>query len=232
MLHKVIAPAYRHGIPSWIVADAVAFAAIVPTIDDIGKVAVQETPYNIYILETHDDGLGNPVWHSMLEPNLDAANIAVVDSTGYYVGSDVESILDEIGAELLALNNELDIIDNNSVWAIAFSDETTNLTTGATKAAFHAPFDADILEIFIGLTVAQAAGTILQFDVNKNSASLFNTRPTIDNTELTSLTATTPAVLVASPSVAKGDVITVDIDTVGTAGARGGKMYMRVRKTA
>lgn len=231
MLHKVIAPAYRHGIPSWIVADAVAFAAIVPTIDDIGKVAVQETPYNIYILKTHDDGLGNPVWHSMLAPDLDAANIAVVDATGYYVGSGVESILDEIGAALLALNNELDIIDNNSVWAIAFSDETTDLTTGAGKAFFHAPFDATIVEVFFGVSVAQASGTVLTFDVNKNGGTIFSTNPAIDNTERTSLTAATPSALSVT-TVAKGDLISVDIDTVGTAGARGGKMYMRVRKTA
>lgn len=231
MLHKNIIPSERHKIFSWEVADATALGALTPIAADVGKVALQLSPFDVLVLEDEDDGLGNPVWVSMLAPALIASSISVVDANGYYTDTDLEGILDEIGQSLDALNTALILAENANVWAIAYSDETTNITAGTSKASFHAPFDGTIQEIFAGLTTAQASGSIYTVDVNKNGASILSTKLTIDNTELTSLTAATAPVL-SSNTVVKGDLISVDVDQIGTAGARGGKIYMRMRRTS
>lgn len=231
MLHKNIIPSERHKIFSWEVADATALGALTPIAADVGKVALQLSPFDVLVLEDEDDGLGNPIWSSMLAPALVASAISVVDAGGYYTDADLEGILDEIGQSLDGLNIALMLAENANVWAIAYSDETTNITTGAAKASFHAPFDGTIQEIFGGLTAAQPSGSIYTVDVNKNGASILSTKLTIDNTELTSLTAATAPVL-SSNTVVKGDLISVDVDQVGTAGAKGGKIYMRMRRTS
>jgi hypothetical protein len=64
---------------------------------------------------------------------------------------------------------------------------------------------------------AQASGSTFTFDIKKNGTSIFGTLPTIDNTEFTTLTAATPAVLSAT-TFAAGDRIVVYRQQVGTGG--------------
>jgi hypothetical protein len=103
---------------------------------------------------------------------------------------------------------------------IPISDVTTNLTTGTSKAYFRAPFNMTITQVRVSLLVAQTAGSIITFDVNKNGTSILSTKLTIDNNEKTSLTATTAAVI-STASVSNDDEITFDIDQVGTPEAKG-----------
>lgn len=104
---------------------------------------------------------------------------------------------------------------------VALSDLSTNLTVGNGKASFFAECDLINISFFVGVATQQAAGAILMFDVNKNGTSMMTTtKLTIDNGEDTSLTAATPAVLTTT-TWSKGDKITVDIDVVGTALAKG-----------
>lgn len=125
--------------------------------------------------------------------------------------------------------NSQPVYTGATTWAIAFSDESTAITAGAGKALFHAPFDAVIEEVFVGLTTAQASGSTFTVDVNVAGVTILSTKITVDNTELTSLTAAVPAVL-SSTSVTKGQAISVDVDAVGAAGPKGGKLYLMVRK--
>ena len=108
---------------------------------------------------------------------------------------------------------------------VACSDEVTNLSAGAAKTTFHMPYDFTLVEVFVGLTTPQPSGAIFTVDVNEGSVSILSTKITIDNTEETSLTAATPPVI-SDTSLAKGAKITVDVDQVGAAGAKGLKVYL------
>jgi hypothetical protein len=108
---------------------------------------------------------------------------------------------------------------------LACSDETTALTTGTAKITFRTPCAMTLTEVRASLTTAQSSGSIFTVDINKSGASVLSTKLTIDNTELTSTTAATPAVISDS---AFGDdrEITIDIDQIGDGTAKGLKVTL------
>lgn len=108
---------------------------------------------------------------------------------------------------------------------IAVSDETTDLTTGTAKITFRMPAHIELQEVRASLSAAQPSGSILTIDINKNGTTILSTKLTIDNTETTSKTAATPPVI-ADDDLDDDDVITVDIDQVGDAGAKGLKIWL------
>ena len=108
---------------------------------------------------------------------------------------------------------------------IAVSDETTVLTAGATRVTFRMPFAMVLTGVRASLTTAQPSGSIFTVDINEGGTSILSTKLTIDNTETTSTTATTPAVI-SDSSLANDAEITVDIDQVGASGATGLKVYL------
>ncbi|HAL23984.1 MAG TPA: hypothetical protein DCP40_14880 [Stenotrophomonas sp.] len=108
----------------------------------------------------------------------------------------------------------------------------TDIATGAGRDSLVLPYGL-LLDtvanggIYATLTTAQASGTPLTVDVNRNGTSILATKMTFDNSERTTATAATPPVLVAGGAVlAKGDEITFDVDQIGTAGARGLRVYL------
>lgn len=108
----------------------------------------------------------------------------------------------------------------------AASDEGTALTTGTAKVTLRGPNYAWTLqEINASLSVAQTSGSTLTVDVNEAGASLLSTKLTFDNTERTTLTATT-APVISDSAIAANAEITVDIDTVGDGTAKGLKITM------
>jgi hypothetical protein len=107
----------------------------------------------------------------------------------------------------------------------AASDEATNLTIGTSKVTFRMPHAMTLTAVRASLTTAQTAGALLTVDINLNGVSVLGTKLTFDNNERTTVTAATPATIVTSALTDDGE-ITVDIDTVGTAGARGLKITL------
>lgn len=104
---------------------------------------------------------------------------------------------------------------------IAASDLTSIITAGTTKAYFRAPHGFTISEVRASLSTAQTSGAFVTVDVNRNGFSIFSTtKLIIDNTEKTSLTSGTPAVL-SGVTIADDDEITIDVDQVGNGTARG-----------
>ena len=103
---------------------------------------------------------------------------------------------------------------------IACSDLTTNITTGTGKAYFRMPYAFTLTAVRASVFVAQTAGSILTFDINENGTTILSTKLTIDNSEKTSTTAATPAVI-SDTSLADDAEITIDFDQVGTALAKG-----------
>lgn len=108
-------------------------------------------------------------------------------------------------------------------FTVAVSDETTALTTGTAKRTFRMPYAMTITGVRASLTTAQASGSIFTVDINEAGSTILSTKLTIDNTEKTSTTAATPAVI-SDANLADDAEITIDIDQVGASGATGLKI--------
>ncbi len=138
------------------------------------------------------------------------------NSTSGLSATNVQDALDEVAAVIVSAATQ--------TIAIACSDETTALSAGASKVTFHMPYDFTLTEVIAGLTTAQASGSIFTVDINAAGTSILSTKLTIDNTEETSITAATPAVISTS-ALTKGQKMTIDIDQIGNGSATGLKVY-------
>lgn len=108
---------------------------------------------------------------------------------------------------------------------LAASDETTALTTGTAKVTFRMPFAMTLTDVRASLTTAQASGSIFTVDINEGGTTILSTKLTIDNTEKTSTTAATPAVI-SDTALADDAEITIDIDQIGNGTATGLKITL------
>lgn len=107
--------------------------------------------------------------------------------------------------------------------AVAASDESTALTTGTAKVTFRMPARVWLTEVRASLVTAQASGSIFTVDINEGGTTILSTKLTVDNTEKTSTTAATPAVI-SDAAIADDAEITIDIDQVGDGTAAGLKV--------
>ncbi len=111
-------------------------------------------------------------------------------------------------------------------YVIACSPIGSNITVGLLQVVDPWPVDYLLGSVEGGLSVAQASGSIFRFDIKVDTVSLFSTKPTIDNTELTTETAATPSVL-SKWEIPKGSRVEFYADQVGTAGAQGLKVTLK-----
>ena len=108
---------------------------------------------------------------------------------------------------------------------LAASDETTALTAGTAKVTFRMPYAMTVTAVRASLTTAQASGSIFTVDINEGGTSILSTKLTIDNTEKTSTTAATPAVI-SDLNLGDDNEITIDIDQIGDGTAKGLKLTL------
>jgi hypothetical protein len=108
---------------------------------------------------------------------------------------------------------------------IACSDEITSITAGTAKATFRTPCAVTVTGVRASLSTAQASGNIFTVDINEGGASILSTKLTIDNTEKTSTTATTAAVI-SDTALADDAEMTVDVDQIGNGTAAGLKIWI------
>jgi hypothetical protein len=101
----------------------------------------------------------------------------------------------------------------------ALSNELSAVTT-ASSVTFRAPCAFTLTGVRASLKTAQATGSILTVDVRKNGTTVLSTTITIDNTELTSVTAATPPVISVS-AFADDDVILITCTQIGDGTAIG-----------
>lgn len=113
----------------------------------------------------------------------------------------------------------------NVYMEVACSDEVVALTTGTAKVTFRMPFEMTVSEVRASLKTAQASGSTFTVDINEGGASILSTKLTVDNTEKTSTTAATPAVI-SDADLADDAEMTVDIDQVGDGTAAGLKIIL------
>lgn len=114
---------------------------------------------------------------------------------------------------------------NTETFIVACSDEITAITTGTGKTTFRMPRARTLSAVRASLTTAQASGSIFTVDINENGTTILSTKLTIDNTEKTSTTAVTPAVI-SDSALADDSEITIDVDQVGASGATGLKITL------
>jgi hypothetical protein len=108
---------------------------------------------------------------------------------------------------------------------LAASDESTALTTGTGKVTFRMPYAMTLTGVRCSLTAAQESGSIFTVDINDSGTTILSTKLTIDNTEKTSTTATTAAVI-SDTALSDDAEITIDIDQVGDGTAKGLKITL------
>jgi hypothetical protein len=107
---------------------------------------------------------------------------------------------------------------------IAASDELTQLTTGNGKVTFRMPYAMTVTSVKASLTASQPSGTVVTVDINENGSanSILGTKLTIPNGTRTSVGGT-PATITDS-TLADDSEISIDIDSLGAAGASGLKV--------
>ena len=108
---------------------------------------------------------------------------------------------------------------------LAVSDETTALTAGAGKLTFRMPYAFTLASVKASLTTAQASGALLTVNIKEAAATILSTKLSIDNTEKTSTTAATAAVI-SDTALAADAEMTIDIDTIGDGTAKGLKVTL------
>ena len=104
---------------------------------------------------------------------------------------------------------------------IAVGDETTVLTTGTGKVEFQMPYAFTVTEVRATVTTAPTTDAGFTVDINEAGVSILSTKITIDATEKTSATATTPAVI-SDSSLADSAVMTVDVDAASSGATEAG----------
>ena len=106
--------------------------------------------------------------------------------------------------------------------AVYITDESTTVTTGASKRTLFVPYNFTLTAAFIGVSTQSSSG-VVTVDVNKNGTTIFSTNPSIDANEDTSATGTAAALSVTSLS--QYDKLTFDVDAAGT-GAKGLQVFL------
>jgi hypothetical protein len=153
----------------------------------------------------------------------------------YYESGDTIESLSDVGFTTPPANNDLLTYNSiNSKWEnkklpveiqVACSDETTAITAGINKVTFRMPHAMTLTAVRASLTTAQTSGNIFTVDINEGGVSILSTKLTIDNTEKTSVTALTAAVI-SDTSLADDAEITIDVDQIGDGTAKGLKVTL------
>jgi hypothetical protein len=108
---------------------------------------------------------------------------------------------------------------------VAASDETTAITAATNKVKFRMPYAMTLTAVRGSLSTAQASGSIFTVDINEAGTTILSTKLTIDNTELTSTTAVTAAVI-SDTALADDAEISIDVDQIGDGTGKGLKITL------
>lgn len=141
------------------------------------------------------------------------SNVLVVDLSSYLTSATAASTYGTIAQA------------KTEYLVLAASDESTALTTGTGKVTFRMPYAFTVSAVRASLSTAQTSGSILTVDINDSGTTILSTKLTIDNTEKTSTTAATAAVI-SDTALADDAEITIDIDQVGDGTAKGLKITL------
>ena len=131
----------------------------------------------------------------------------------------------QAGNDAVTTMQDIANLTNVQSIVVAASDETTALATGTAKVTFRMPYAFTLTSVRASLTTAQASGSIFTVDINEGGTTILSTKLTINNTEKTSTTAATAAVI-SDVNLADDAEITIDIDQIGDGTAKGLKITL------
>jgi hypothetical protein len=117
----------------------------------------------------------------------------------------------------------IDPVQRIEVLEYAISDEATAITTGNAKLTVRMPYAFHVLNVRSSLSTVSSSG-LVTVDINEAGSTILSTKLSIDQSEKTSTTAATAAVI-SDASLADDAEITFDIDAAGT-GAKGLKVKL------
>lgn len=101
-------------------------------------------------------------------------------------------------------------------FGMSCGDLISVVSAGTTKAYLRIPKGFTVTAVRASLLTAQSSGSIITIDINENGTTILSTKLTIDNSEKTSTTAATAAVI-SDATLADDAEITVDVDQVGSS---------------
>lgn len=148
--------------------------------------------------------------------------LTVDDGLGSGTGS-VDSVNSGEGVSVDNSDSDNPIINAvHQALGFALSDRDTPIVAGVVLGPCHLPGPFKVYGVRISLEVASSAAGPFTVDVKKNGSSIFSTLVTIDDTETSSNTASTAAVLIGSVPVTFADdnTVTWEVTDEGT-GAKG-----------
>lgn len=103
---------------------------------------------------------------------------------------------------------------------------TTAVAASTNQFRYRLPAAMTLTSIVGTLVTAQATGGLLTVDVHEAGTTVMaTTKLTFDNTETTTTTAATPAVI-SDSALASGAEITIDVDSIGDGTAQGLDVYL------
>lgn len=103
---------------------------------------------------------------------------------------------------------------------VPVTTELQVVAAGAGKRVFRMPYAFTLTGVRASLATAQTSGTLVTVDINETAGTILSTKLTIDNTEKTSTTALTAAVI-SDVALANDAEITIDVDSIGDGTAKG-----------
>jgi hypothetical protein len=112
--------------------------------------------------------------------------------------------------------------------AVVCSDRSTAIVADTDVGGLTMPWGFSLLSVQASLVSGAATGTFT-VDVNVNGTTVLSTKVTIDATEETSQTAAAPSVLSGlrkMVEMAKGDIVSIDIDDDASGDAIGLIVYL------
>tara|TARA_R110000824_G_scaffold14733_1_gene62518 strand:+ start:40 stop:429 length:390 start_codon:yes stop_codon:yes gene_type:complete len=115
-------------------------------------------------------------------------------------------------------------VNPSEPWTIALSAGTGDLATGTAVVTTRAPFALALTQLPRISVSTAPVGSVITVDINSGAtspATMLSTKLTIDASEKSSVSGATQGVL-SSTTMADNDIITFDIDTVGSSTAGSG----------
>lgn len=182
-------------------------------------------PWLRFVLDSIRDALGDIWFRPLRLKNYTTANLpsAPEFSQGIVYDETVDEIAYSDGTQWRYLDSGSGTSDYESHLIEISTDETTVITSGTTKKTVRWPYRFKLehpdggLGVRGHLSTASSSGAV-SVDINQTAVSMFSTVLSIDESEKTSVTAATPAVL--SESIIEDDAeLTFDIDGAGTNAA-------------
>ena len=183
------------------------------------------TNTNINTVQSNVTSLGNTLQSNI---NTVQSNVAPLQTNINTVQSNVTSLGNTLESNINTTNSNLNTLSSNVIIGGAISDETSTLSSTSNYTNIRAPFPFTISSARVPLFWLNVLPTVTSntvFDILKNGSTIYTIKPQIGSTTASNVSANgIPGTLIGGTnSVAIYDLLTIDVDTVGSGTPAGAK---------